>query len=205
MQITIETRAGSAILPLLEDLARLRMTVFRAWPYLYDGDMEYERRYLRNLAASPRAAVVVALDGAAAVGASTCLPLTDETDNIVAPFRDAGIEPARVFYFGESVLLPAYRGAGIGVAFFQHREAHARAVSACDFAAFCGVERPDDHPARPPGFVPLDAFWRRRGFTRTRLTCEMHWKEVGQEHETPHRLRFWMKPLGDAALPPVAA
>jgi GNAT superfamily N-acetyltransferase len=196
------TVTGAEVPPFIPALARLRIAVFRDWPYLYEGDQSYEERYLRIYAESPRAAVVLALDGPAVVGASTCLPLTDETANVQAPFTQAGIAIERVFYFGESILLRAYRGSGAGVRFFAEREAHARRVSACDIAAFCAVERPADHPARPADAVPLDAFWRKRGFTPyPSLTCEMRWTEVGAAEETPHRLAFWLKSLTGAHLP----
>jgi GNAT superfamily N-acetyltransferase len=200
--LDIRTATGIEVLTFIPALARLRIAVFRDWPYLYEGDTTHEERYLRIYAESPRAAVVLAFDGPAVVGASTCLPLTDETGNVQAPFRAGGIDPARVFYFGESVLLRAYRGTGAGVRFFAEREAHARRVSPCDIAAFCAVQRPAEHPARPSDAVPLDAFWRRRGFTPyPSLTCEMAWTEVGDAEETPHRLAFWLKSLTGAPLP----
>lgn len=202
MTLAIRTARGADLLPHVPALARLRITVFRDWPYLYAGDQDYEERYLATYAESPRAAVVLALDGDTVVGASTCLPLADETDNVQAPFREAGIAVGRVFYFGESILLPRYRGAGVGVRFFAEREAHARAVSDCDFAVFCAVQRPAEHPMKPGGAVPLDAFWRKRGFSpKPRLSCIMHWKEVGAVEETPHRLAFWMKSLTGVPLP----
>ncbi len=200
--IRIETLQGRALLPLLPALARLRITVFRDFPYLYEGDDGYEAGYLRRYADSPRAAVIVAFDGAEAVGAATCLPLEDETAAITAPFRARGWDPARFFYFGESVLLRPWRGRGIGVAFFAAREAHARAVSTVDFATFCGVRRPDDHPARPAGWVALDTFWRHRGYTpQPDLVCTMSWREIGATAERPHTLGFWTRSLTGAALP----
>lgn len=114
---TITALRGSAITPFLDDLARLRSVVFRAWPYLYDGDPAYERDYLAAYAASPDSVFVLARDGDAVIGASTGLPLLDDSAAFHAPFRAAGIDPASVFYFGESVLLPDYRGQGIGHAF----------------------------------------------------------------------------------------
>jgi len=187
---------GDALPGLIGDLARLRVKVFRDFPYLYDGDEAYEAEYLQTYLRSARAAVIVAREGTEIVGASTCLPLVDETENVQAPFREAGIDPGRVFYFGESVLLPALRGRGVGVAFFREREAHARAVSACDIAAFCAVERPAAHPARPPGYTPLDVFWSRRGFTRRPdLRCRMQWKDLGESSETEKTLVFWLKSL----------
>jgi GNAT superfamily N-acetyltransferase len=193
---------GESLPALVDDLARLRVQVFRDWPYLYDGDVAYEADYLNTYLSSPRAAVIVARAGDRIVGASTCLPLVDETDNVQAPFLDADIDPASIFYFGESVLLKELRGRGVGVAFFREREAHALAVSSCDYAAFCAVQREETHPARPADFTPLDVFWTRRGFVRRPdLRCRMQWKDVGDEAETEKTLVFWLKSLTGAALP----
>ena len=40
--IRLETLAGAAIMAVVPDLARLRVAVFRDWPYLYDGDDAYQ-------------------------------------------------------------------------------------------------------------------------------------------------------------------
>ena len=45
--ITTRLLTGDAVAGALGDLARLRIAVFRDWPYLYDGDEGYEREYLR--------------------------------------------------------------------------------------------------------------------------------------------------------------
>lgn len=194
--LRLVTVAGAALRPHLAEVARLRIAVFREWPYLYDGDAAYEERYLARYAAAPGAAVVLALDGDRVVGASTCLPLAEEGEAITAPFRAAGWDLGRVFYFGESVLLPPYRGRGAGVGFFAAREAHARRFPGIDTAAFCAVERDPADPRRPADYVPLDGFWRRRGYEPAPgLACTLHWKEIGAAEETPHRLGFWLKRL----------
>ena len=200
--LRIETFSGADLARMLPALARLRMVVFRDWPYLYDGDIGYEETYLAEFARARTAGLVVAFDGDEAVGCSSCLGLDEEDAALRAPFEARGIDPARVFYFGESVLLPAYRGRGVGVGFFAAREAHARAVSDCDYAAFCAVVRPADHPLRPAGSVPLDGFWRRRGFVPyPDLVCRMAWKQVDTAGEVENRLSFWMKSLNGAKLP----
>ncbi|WP_323989473.1 GNAT family N-acetyltransferase [Nguyenibacter sp. L1] len=195
-------RAGR-LAEIIDDLARLRIAIFRDWPYLYDGtDPVYERRYLEVYLRSPHAAAIVARDdGGRIVGASTCLLLADEAAPMRAPFEVRGQDLRRFFYFGESVLLPACRGRGAGVRFFALREEAARAAGA-DFAVFCAVHRPPDHPARPAGWVPLDGFWARRGYARLPgLSCTYPWKEVGTGHEVPHRLDFWGRALGAVPLP----
>ena len=196
IHLTFETLAGRALHPLLPDLARLRIQVFRDWPYLYDGDEAYERGYLRAYADAPGAAVVVCRDGAEVVGAATCEPMTEGHAPVRETFEAAGLDPARFCYFGESVLLAPCRGRGAGVRFFTEREAHARGLG-LRYATFCAVLRDPADPRRPPGYVPLDAFWRRRGYTpRPDLTVSFAWKETGASEETPHALSFWIKDLG---------
>jgi GNAT superfamily N-acetyltransferase len=187
---------ASAITEILPALAALRIKIFRAWPYLYDGDAVYERNYLQTYVNTPRAAVIIARDGDAVIGASTCLPLARETVNVQEPFRDAGREIEDIFYFGESVLDTNYRGLGIGVQFFALREAHARSFHAYTTAAFCAVQRPDDHPMRPAGFKTLDDFWKKRGYSRQPgLQCRMSWRDLGEPRESEKTLIFWTKTL----------
>ena len=200
--LRIETFAGDAMRPHIPALAGLRMSVFRDFPYLYDGDEAYEATYLADYIAAPSAALVVAFDGTRPVGCSTCVRLAEEDDALRAPFEAAGIDAARVFYFGESVLLPEYRGQGAGVAFFAAREAHARAVSTCDLAAFCAVRRPEDHPLRPQNAASLEPFWRKRGFTPTpNLVAHLTWKQIDTGTEVENTLAFWLKPLRGGILP----
>jgi GNAT superfamily N-acetyltransferase len=202
MTVRVEFFAGEAMRPYLPALARLRVAVFRDWPYLYDGTLKEEEVYLSALARSPRGGLAVAFDGMEPVGCSTCLPLPDAEAGVIAPFRARGWDPARFFYFGESVLLANYRGQGAGVAFFAEREAHARRVSGADFACFCAVQRPADHPLRPADAVSLDAFWRKRGYTPyPNLACTMEWKQVDAPGKVANRLSFWLKSLRGAPLP----
>ncbi|OYV67024.1 MAG: GNAT family N-acetyltransferase, partial [Acidiphilium sp. 21-66-27] len=162
-------------------------------------DEAYERDYVATYAASERAAIVIAREGETIIGASTCLPLTDEDEAMQAPFRAFGFDPASVFYFGESVLLSAYRGRGIGVGFFREREAHARLVSDAAYAAFCAVIRDETDPRSPADATTLDAFWRKRGYAPVPdLFCRMRWRETGGVGEVENRLQVWMKPLGSA-------
>lgn len=191
--LRLETLSGAALQARLPALSHLRIAVFAEWPYLYDGDAAHEARYIAAYAADPDAAVVVAFDGEAPVGMATCQPMLASHGPVPAAFRARGLDPARFCYFGESVLLPAYRGRGAGVGFFAAREAHARRLG-LPAAAFCAVQRDPNDPRRPAGYVPLDGFWRRRGYVHhPDLTCVFAWKEHGDERETPHRLAFWLK------------
>ncbi|MDR2877573.1 MAG: GNAT family N-acetyltransferase [Chromatiales bacterium] len=196
MAIKLHALSGEAIAAVLPDLARLRITVFRDWPYLYDGSEAYEREYLARFAAARGAVCVVARDGEAIVGASTAAPMAEEAPGFAAPFRAAGHDLANIFYCGESVLLRAYRGQGIGHRFFDLREAHARALGGFSCTTFCRVIRAEDHPLRPADYIPLDAFWRKRGYApMPGFVTHYDWKDIDQPEQTSHPMEFWMKSL----------
>lgn len=195
MTIRVAPLSGAALGAALDDLASLRITVFAAYPYLYDGDPAYEAEYLREFTEAPDAVLVAAFDGSRIVGAATASPMHAQKAEFRAPFEARGIDPATLFYFGESVLLPDYRGRGIGHAFFDHREAQARECGATA-ATFAAVIRPEDHPARPAGYTPLDAFWTKRGYAPVPgFVTELAWKDHGEAGESPKPMQYWMRSL----------
>lgn len=191
----VRALTGAALEAALDDVARLRIEVFRAWPYLYDGDLEYERTYLQSYRDSDRAIVVGAFDEDRLVGASTGAPLMDHADDFAAAFDGTGLDLSQIFYCAESVLLPDYRGQGVGHKFFDLREAHARELGFAK-CAFCGVQRPADHPLRPESYRSLDGFWRARGYEPLQgVIAQFSWKDMGEEGETLKPLQFWIRSL----------
>jgi len=195
-ELDLREYRGSEIVDCLDAVADLRMDVFREWPYLYEGDVEYEKRYLDVYARSPRAYALVVYAGERPVGATTAMPLADEDRALQKPFIDARMDVDRIFYNAESVLLPAWRGRGLYRRFFEAREDHARAFGDYELITFCGVQRPPDHPLRPPDHRPLDPVWRHFGYEpRPELIAHFPWRDIGEAHETEKPLMFWTRPL----------
>ena len=193
--LSIEALAGDAALPFFPDVAALRIEVFCEYPYLYQGTREYEARYLSSYAQSARSVIVIARDGDQVVGASTAMPLTEHSENVAPALGRRGPRSRRVYYLGESVLRRAYRRQGIGHAFFDHREAAARAHG-FSVAAFCAVVRPDEHPRKPADYVPHDGFWTKRGYVkRPDIVATFSWRDVGDVEETDKPMVFWLKEL----------
>lgn len=196
--VTLVARTGADIEPHIPAIARLRITVFREFPYLYDGDKTYEERYLQRYRNTPGALVVLALHNDRVIGASTGQPLATEDGAFRQPFIACGYDPATVFYYGESVLDKAWRGQGLGSRFMEAREAHARGLGGIKHCAFCAVERPENHPRRPENYRPLDDFWNRCGFIKMPdLRTRFSWKDVDEPEESPKPMVFWMKTLPD--------
>jgi len=192
--IKIERWSGADLEKFIPELARLRIEVFRDFPYLYDGDYEYEKNYLKTYIQCSESVIVLALDNDKVIGASTAIPMRYETEDIQRPFVNQGYGPDTVFYCGESVLNKTYRGLGIGVRFFAEREAHAETLGGFDHICFCCVERPADHPCRPDNYVALDKFWNKRGYVKhPELTTTYIWKDLDEDQESAKPMTFWLK------------
>lgn len=193
----VEVRAlsGAELESHLDDVARLRIAVFRDWPYLYDGTLEYERAYLSTYRDNPGALLVGAFDAGMLVGASTSTLMEDHAEAFSDPLRQIGLPVGDILYGAESVLLPAYRGQGLGHRFFDLREAHARAMGR-GHVAFCSVVRPAEHSQRPGSYRTNDAFWAGRGYRPLPgVMAEFAWKDLGEPTESLKPLQFWMRKL----------
>lgn len=189
-------REGPEIATVFDDLASLRMKVFRDFPYLYEGSVEYEKHYLAGYGQSKRSFLFGVYSGEKMVGATTCMPLRDETAEIRKPFEEAGLAVDSFFYFGESILLPEFRGQGLGHRFFDEREAHARSFGTYEKACFLSVERPPAHPAKPINYRPNDTFWEKRGYRRRpAIRAILEWPDIDEEEASPKSLVCWMKDL----------
>jgi GNAT superfamily N-acetyltransferase len=194
-EIDVRVLTGIELEAALDHVAELRITVFRDWPYLYDGSLDYEREYLATYRDNPAALLVGAFHQGRLIGASTSTPMEDHAPEFAAPFRDLGLSPERILYGAESVLLRPYRGIGLGHRFIDLREDHARRLGR-SHVAFCSVIRPEDHPARPAVYRSNDAFWRGRGYEPlSGVVARFSWKDLGDTTETEKPLQFWMRRL----------
>lgn len=194
--LSIKTVSGQGIEQYLSDLALLRIEIFREYPYLYDGSVGYEEKYLSTYISSKGSIAVLVFDDDQLVGASTGLPLVDETDEFKKPFLAHGIDPKTVFYCGESILKKKYRGKGIYSVFMNEREAHAKRLGKFDLICFCAVSREKHHPLKPKDYIPLDEIWNKYGYKKVPfLKTNYFWKDIDKDEETPKEMIFWIKNL----------
>ncbi len=193
--LEITSLKGKQILGSIDKLAQLRMTVFREYPYLYDGDFVYEQKYLRTYSQCDESVLIIVRMNDEIIGASTAIPLAFETAECQKPFIENQLNVSDIFYFGESVLLPEYRKKGVYSHFFSQREKAAKHYGAKQ-SAFCAVVRDANDKRRPKDYVPLDEVWRHFGYEIQPNLCAYYdWKEIDQSEQTTKPMTFWMKNL----------
>ena len=179
-EILIRSFIGASIQPYLASIARLRLEVFRDFPYLQQGTLEDEIAIIQQHVECPHAIAVVVFDGSTIVGVSTGMPANQQSEEFQKVLREHQIEPQGCFLFSESVLLKQYRGRGIGHHFYDLREDHVKQLKTYDSICFFTVARSQNDPQRPIDYLPLTDFWTKRGYM---LCPHIQW-----DHKT-----LWMK------------
>ncbi len=192
--ITYKSFKGNDIESVFDELAYLRITVFKDYPYLYEGSISYEKEYLKIYSNSEKSFLFGVYNENKMIGATTCIPLSDETLEVIKPFQEAGFDINSIFYFGESILLKPFRGLGIGNLFFDEGENHARSFGTYKTTCFCSVSRPDNHPLKPENYEPHDKFWNKRGYQKNEnLQSKFEWLDIDENISTLKPMIYWTK------------
>lgn len=192
--LSLESLQGFEAKKLLGPLASLRIEIFRDFPYLYEGSLDYEKKYLDRYFSSSKSLVVVLRDKENVVGVSTAIHLLEEEAMIREPVSKI-YDPKHFVYFGESLLRKSYRGLGYGKKFFEIRENFARSLNA-KWAGFCAVIRDADDPRKDTDYKSPEFLWTKLGYKKVpQLTTQISWKESGETTESPKKLQFWTNSL----------
>ncbi len=186
---------GKEIKSFRDQIGQLRIEVFKEYPYLYEGDLSYERKYLETYIQSEKSLAVLVFKDKKLVGTSTCIPLIDEEEGFQKPFKVDEYDLSKIFYFGESIILKEYRGNGFGRQFFEERENHSqRVMKDLELTTFCSVLRDKNHPLRPKEYRPLDLMWKKLGYAPlNEKVLEYKWKDIDKKTEDLKRLVCWGK------------
>ena len=194
-EITEQLLTGAAIVDALDDLATLRLDIFREYPYLYEGRREDELNYLGTYAKTPNACVILAYDGSAVIGAATGMPLIQEDAQLRDAFAGTALPLNEIYYVGELLFRPAYRNSGLGRKLLARLEGQIRSLGSYRELTCATVVRPEAHPLRPRDYIPITQFLARTGFVRlSGVTTSFIWRETDRV-KRDHPMQFWIKEL----------
>ncbi|HLT92942.1 MAG TPA: hypothetical protein VKZ56_00200 [Membranihabitans sp.] len=181
----------------IDEIARLRLTIFREYPYLYDGNKDYEADYLKKFIGTEDSIVVLAFSNDSIIGALTGLPLQYEEPDVCKPWIELDQPLDKLYYFSEGLILDHYRKRGIGRQMFRIAEDWVENTRRYDVFTLATVIRSDDHPKKPENYSSTDIFWEKLGYRKTNgLVCTIPWREIGEDQEYPKPLLFWSKNIG---------
>ena len=191
--IRFTIQQGKEIYPYIQDLARLRISIFREYPYLYDGNDTYEAKYLSKFSEVEDTYVVLIFDNDKVIGAFTGIPIRFEDETIVKHIPQDKVNDT--YYLSEILLDKNYRGKGIGAQLLHQLEDKIISLKKYKRFYFASVIRPEDHPEKPKEYRSLDTMWLSNGYQPTSFTCTLSWKEISEEVETEKTLALWEKEI----------
>jgi GNAT superfamily N-acetyltransferase len=195
-----KTYNGSDIQSQVNDVATARIEGFRDYPYLYQGNLNYEKKYLSGYCQEPNALLICVYDNQYLAAVATSIPLDSPSDIVAgAPklFRTFGEDPQEYYYFAEIIVRPEYRGAGIAKEIYKLRMHHAASLGLRGLC-LAAVERSFDHPLRPKDYKLSQPVWQREGFIKTDMTFVYTWPTIqtdGTVSDQENIMRFWTKKL----------
>jgi GNAT superfamily N-acetyltransferase len=194
--IHVRSFTGAGLKPYVHSAAKLRLEMFRDYPYFEEPNLEYETQYLRKIASCKESIAVLIFDNTTLVGVSLGYPLNLEEAAVLRPFKEKQLDIDSYFFFGDSALLKRYRGRGIGHHFFDAREAHVQHHKKYRHICFCVPDCKESDPNRPKDYIPLNDFWRKRGYVHfPEMKCELSWQQIGETHPSEKQMSFWIKDL----------
>ncbi len=178
---------GEQIKPLTPALARLRINLFREYPYLYDGNIKYESDYLREYAKEPYSMLHMVHYNDEIVALFSGMPLSCKS-SIVLDLKNAMLENGhenidKYYYYGEILIVPEFRHYGLFNLLFTSMDYEAKLLGFSD-ACLLTVEREDSHPLKSLDYVPTDALWQTRGYKRSGLIVNFDWPTIFPNGET---------------------
>lgn len=192
---TINLLCGAAAAASGDVLADLRLEIFREYPYLYDGCRENELVYVRHYSEVPDACLLTATVDGVVVGAASGMPLAHEDDELRLASAGAGLDVASLYYVGELLLLPAYRGEQLGSQLFARLERQVHTLQRYRGIVCATVVRPEDHPLRPVDYLPIERFLARHAFrVLPGVTASFAWQELDGVRRD-HPMQLWLKEL----------
>jgi len=198
--LKIALYTGTEIIPFIKEVSKLRISIFREFPYLYQGNMDYEIEYMDGYKHDSKSTLVVVRDNNRIIGVSTGIPL-NSSSTIVQEIKDILIKNNKkidnIYYFGEVLVLPKYRGKGLVSKMYKLQENFVKQWG-YDFVSILTVVRDNKHPLQPEKYQSHDELWKHLNFYREGITTNFCWPTIqgdGSVKNMRNLMEFWIKRL----------
>ncbi len=197
----IERFSGHECTEYLDIIANFRIEYFKQYPYLYKGNLEYERNYLSEFIVNKESLIIlVKNEERDIIAVSTSLPLTSEADilnNASEVFKEFNQLPQDYFYFSEVIIDNCHQGAGLLRYIYSEQEKYARNLGYFK-VCIATVIRDSNDPRRPTKYYDQDKVWKQRGFSKTKMSFKHCWPTIMPDGSVSNFLNsmiFWIKDI----------
>jgi ribosomal protein S18 acetylase RimI-like enzyme len=191
---------GLQLASMVTTISDWRVKNFKEYPYLYEGNNDYEKAYTKSYIDSLKSAVIVAYDeDEKLAGFLTCLPLIDDEEFLSTAkpvFLNAQLDPEKFYYCGEVIIEGNYRKQGIARKLFAKFEEHAKELG-YDNGCFVTIEHPENHPLKPKDYEDPSIVWHHFGYEKTDIVVTAVYPTIDGNgfSDKENKLVFWIKKI----------
>lgn len=193
---SMKTFKGESITPFLKDITDLCITIYKEYPYCYEGTEEEYFPFIEYYALSDNGIASLLFDNDRPVGIAIGMPMSEMREKYREPFTKARPyeDFDKLFYLGEFLLLKNYRGRGLGKEMYLEIERSVKENENLKKICFCKIDESNQIHLESENYKPLDGFWEKIGFNKCDdITVIVHWQNVGEVDDSPHKLVYWLK------------
>jgi GNAT superfamily N-acetyltransferase len=200
MGLEVQSYIGADSSEYIELVSELRINTFKEFPYLYSGNLAYEKEYMQGYTADVQAMITLARVDNRLAGIATGIPLVSDSDIVKdanLAFTQNNLDSSQYYYYGEIIVLPEYQKQYIAKQLLSVQD---EIIKAWDYRYSCllTVIREDNHPQRPALYLSSDRAWERLGYIKMNLQSHYHWPTIMSDasvRECVHPMQFWKKVL----------
>src|ERR1700722_3489588 len=150
------TVMGQEITPYVQEITDLALTVYRDYPYLYEGTVDEYYPAIEHYTHSSDGIACLFFNNNQLVGAAIGMPMNEMRDKYKLPLVNARPEENfdQLFYLGELLLLKEYRGQGLGKQMYLEFENTVRELAFTKIC-FCKIDESEQNPLAPENYKSL--------------------------------------------------
>lgn len=198
--LTLRVLQGRDAQPYCEKIASLRITMFKEYPYLYEGILEEETEYLEMYFRSFESLLFLVFDQEALVAFASALPLDQSIQELNTPLLEQKIHPRDCLYIGELMITSPYRGRGILRYFLDSYEKFA-IRKGYSHLIFMTIKRTLSHKMCPENYRNPDPIWQHFGYERLpHKPLILTWKQIDTRQQEKNELDLWGKNIKERLL-----
>lgn len=189
---------GDELPKIIHTLGLWRIKYFREFPYLYEGNIDYEQAYLNNYIKGKDSVILCIEVEKEPIAIASGTSLMSEMDITTRSMQELSnlIPVESTAYLGEIIISEAYRGKGLSKTIISQLENHFKNLN-YTHTCFLTVVR-NNHPLEPKNYIKPSVFWIANGYTKTFVSSSFHWpciQENGKIIECENEMIYWVKSL----------
>lgn len=194
--ITFQLVKGLDTIEYIDTLAEKRIDAFKAFPYLYLGNLQQEKDFLNTFCQSENARMVILQSQNSIIGLATASPLKEAFEQCQNAFKPTVFHIDQMLYIGECIIDKEFQHQGLGRKVNALLENDAK-LNHFKFTTFCSVIRSLDDDRMPKSYHQPSDILKKYGYTKhDNIRCEFEWPMVPSGQTQKNEMVFWIKSLG---------